>query len=154
PWIRRANVAQEFKSSIGWLSRTVRSYDEIPSIAQQGVEVGAPYLIIYGWSQITTGGMSYDAHPRPDLGGLEGLQRNLLKARELGSHPLAWYNGTLSAENNPDHLIQGNTWTAIDRWGSAILGGQWSLFEPFQIATIPNNDAWLEIDPTTGVKDF
>jgi hypothetical protein len=153
-WIRRPNVARKFQSSIGWLSRNIRSYDEIPRIAEQGVKVGAPYFIIYGWSKITAGGMSHSAYARTDLGGLESLQRNLRKARELGSHPMAWYNGTLSVETNPTHLIQANQWLALDRWGGEIVGGQWSLFEPLQMATSPNNDTWLEIDPTTGVKNY
>jgi len=151
--IHHPEVAKELQSSIGWLSRPVNSYDEIPVEAKRGVEVGAPYIIIYGWSQISSAGMSYSAFPRTDSGGIESLQRNLLKARELGSHPLAWYNGTLSVEQNPDHWTQGIHFVALDRWGGAILGGQWSLFEPFQISTSPNNDTWLENDPSSAA-DF
>jgi hypothetical protein len=152
--VHRADVAPELRSCIGWLSRPITNYDQIPAIAKQGVEVGAPYFIVYGWSQISAAGMSYSAYPRTDIGGIESLQRNLLKARELGSHPLAWYNGTLSVERNLDHMTQGKDWVTLDRWKGAIPGGQWSLFEPFQVATHPNNDTWLENDPSSGVKDF
>jgi len=147
--IHRPEVANELQSSIGWLSRSIKSYDQIPVEAQRGVEVGAPYIILYGWSQISAAGMSYSAYPRTDSGGIESLQRNLVKARELGSHPLAWYNGTLSVEQNPDHWTQGIYSVALDRWGGAILGGQWSMWEPSQIATRPNNDVWLEKDPSS-----
>lgn len=152
--VHRADVAKDLQSSIGWLSRPINNYDQIPAIAKQGVDVGAPYFIVYGWSEISAAGMSYSAYPRTDIGGIESLQRNLLKARELGSHPMAWYNGTLSVERNLDHMTQGKDWVSLDRWNGAVLGGQWSLFEPFQVATHPNNDTWLENDPSSGVKDF
>jgi hypothetical protein len=51
-------------------------------------------------------------------------------------------------------MTQGKDWVSLDRWNGAILGGQWSLFEPFQVATHPNNDTWLENDPSSGAKDF
>jgi hypothetical protein len=156
-WLRsrvhHPNIAKEFQSSIGWLSRSVRSYDEIPAIAQQGVEVGAPYFIIYGWGGISAAGYLFSAYPRADLGGIESLQRNLLKARELGSHPLAWTNRTISVETDLGHQTQAKHWVALDRWEGETLGGQWSLFEPFMFATVPNNEQWLELDPA-GAKDY
>jgi len=156
-WLRsrvhHPNIAKKFQSSIGWLSRSVRSYDEIPAIAQQGVEVGAPYFIIYGWAGIGAAGYLFSAYPRADLGGIESLQRNLLKARELGSHPLAWTNRTISVETDLGHQAQAKDWVALDRWGGGTLGGQWSLFEPFMLATVPNNEQWLELDPA-GAKDY
>jgi hypothetical protein len=153
-WIRRPAVAPELQSSIGWISRSVRSFDQIPEIARQGVEVGAPYFILYGWSQISPAGMAYDNYPRTELGGVEALRQNLQAARELGSYPLAWFNGTLTVESNPGHLLKGKHWVAIDRWGGEVLGGRWSLYEPFQIVTTPNSAPWIEFDPSTGAREF
>ena len=144
-WIRRPIIAPKLKSSIGWMSRAVSSYDEIPAIARQGVEVGAPYFIVYHWSQTGPAGQVYGTYPRADLGGLEALQRNLKKARELGSHPLAWLNATLSGDGTLDHLKQGKNWVVKDRWGGGIAGGQWGYG--------PNNVVWLEFDPS-GSKDL
>ncbi len=144
-WVRHPNIAKKFKSSIGWISRGVSSYDEIPTIAQQGVEVGAPYFLIYHWAECGPPGMAYGSYPRADLGGLEGLRRNLDKARELGSHPLAWFNGTESGDATFGHLTQGKYMVVIDRWGAGIDGGQWSYG--------PNNVVWLEFDPS-GSKDL
>jgi len=152
-WIRRPNVAREFQSSLGWVSRRPRTYDEIPVIAQQGVQVGAPYFIVYGWAQAGAAEMTYGAHPRVDLGGLKSLQRNLQKARELGSHPMAWFNGTLSGDTRPEHLALGYKWMALDRWGGGIPDGQWSLFGGVQPATTPNNEVWPQLDPS-GSKDL
>jgi hypothetical protein len=89
--------------------------------------------------------MVYGSYPRADLGGLEALQRNLLKARELGSHPLAWFNGTESGDATLGHLTQGKNMVVIDRWGGGIDGGQWSMG--------PSNVVWLELDPS-GSKDL
>ena len=147
-WIRYPDVAKEFQSSLGWISREPRSYEEIPSIAKQGVEVGAPYFIVYSWSQAGPAEMFYGAYPRADLGGIESLQRNLLKARGLGSHPLAWYNGTLTGDTGAGHLLEGKNWAAVDLWGGGIPDGQWSLFSLDQIATLPNNEVWLQLDPS------
>jgi len=147
-WIHYPDIAKEFQSSLGWISREPRSYEEIPSIAKQGVEVGAPYFIVYSWSQGEPPEMFYGAYPRADLGGIESLQRNLLKARDLGAHPLAWYNGTLTGDTRPDHLLEGKDWAAVDRWGGGIPDGQWSLFSLDQIATLPENEVWLQLDPS------
>ncbi len=144
-WIRRPAIAPKFKSSIGWISRGVSSYDEIPVIAKQGVDVGAPYFLVYHWTECGPPGMVYGSYPRAELGGLESLQRNLLKARELGSHPMAWFNGTESGDATQGHLTQGKNMVVIDRWGGAIDGGQWSYG--------PSNVVWLEFDPS-GSKDL
>jgi hypothetical protein len=143
--VRRPVIAQKFQTSLGWISRGVQSYDEIPTIAQQGVEVGAPYFLIYHWAECGPPGMAYGSYPRPDLGELESLQRNLLKARELGSHPLAWFNGTESGDGTLGHLTQGKHMVVIDRWGGAIDGGEWSGGS--------SNVVWLEFDPS-GSKDL
>ena len=143
--VRRPVIAKEFQTSLGWISRGVQSYDEIPTIAQQGVEVGAPYFLIYHWAECGPPGMAYGSYPRPDLGGLEALRRNLLKARELGSHPMAWFNGTESGDGTLGHLTQGKNMVVIDRWGGAIDGGEWSGGS--------SNVVWLEFDPS-GSKDL
>jgi len=154
PWIGRPSVPEKFKASIGWVSRGIRSFDEIPSVARQGVEVGAPYFIIYGWSAIGPQGMSYGAYPRTELGGVESLRKNLREARSLGSHPMAWFNGTVSVETNLEHQAMGRNWIATNRWGGELIDGRWSFFEPFQIVTLPNNDNWMQFDPSTGVKEY
>lgn len=153
-WIRRPSPPPTFQSSIGWISRNVRSFDQIPEMARQGVEVGAPYFILYGWNQIGAGGMAYGNYPRLKLGGAEALRRNLKTARELGSYPMAWINITLTVETNLGHQQMGKDWVALDRWGGELLGGRWSFYEPFQIVTTPNSDVWIEFDPSTGAKDF
>jgi len=153
-WIGRPAVPERFKSSLGWMSRGIRSFDEIPRTAKQGVEVGAPYFIIYGWSTIGPQGMSYGAYPRTDWGGVQGLQRNLAEARKLGSYPIAWFNGTVSVETNLEHLSMGKDWIATDRWGGDIFDGRWSFFEPLQIVTLDNNDVWFNFDPSTGVRGY
>ncbi len=153
-WVGRPKVPKELQESLGWISRGIRSFDDIPQIAKQGVDVGAPYFIVYGWSDIGPAGMSYNNYPRPELGGVESLQRNLLRARELGSYPMAWFNGTVSVETNLGHLQMGHDWTAIDRWGGQLEDGRWSFFEPFQIAANPNNDSWFEVDPSSGAQQY
>ena len=153
-WIGRPQVAPLLKASLGWISRNIRSYDEIPTHAKQGVEVGAPYFIMYGWSPIGSHGMSYDAYPRKEFGGLESLRRNLDAARALGSYPMAWTNETVSVETNLGHQLMGKDWTVMDRWGSAVLCGRWSFFEPMQIAIDHNNDVWMQMDPSTGDQEF
>jgi hypothetical protein len=154
PWVGRPKVPKELQESIGWISRGIRSFDDIPQIGKQGVDVGAPYFIVYGWSDIGPAGMSYNNYPRRELGGIESLQRNLLKARSLGSYPMAWFNGTVSVETNLSHLQMGHDWTAIDRWGGQLEDGRWSFFEPFQIAVNPNNDSWFEVDPSSGAQQY
>jgi hypothetical protein len=143
--VRRPQIASTFRSSIGWISRAVGSYDDIPAIAKQGVDVGAPYFIVYHWAEAGPPGMEFGSFPRQDLGGLDALRRNLRKARELGAHPMAWFNGTLSGDNTQDHLAQGKDWVVKDRWGAGIAGGQWRYG--------PENIVWLELDPS-GSKDF
>lgn len=153
-WIRRPEVAKAFQSSIGWLSRGIRSFDDIPAIAKQGVETGAPYLIIYGWNEGEINDWSYSYYPRQESGGLEPLRRNLDEARAAGAHPLAWFNGTMSVQTTLGHQRMGKDWVARDRYGSPLLGGRWSLFEPFQITSADDNDVFFEFDPGTGVKGF
>ena len=143
--VSRPLIAKTFQSSIGWMSRGVSNYDQIPAIAQQGLDVGAPYFIVYRWSEAGAAGMVWGAYPRKDLGGLASLRTNLEKARELGAHPLAWFNGTLSGDDTLDHLAQGKDMVSRDRWGSGIAGGQWTYG--------PENNVWLEFDPT-GSKDL
>lgn len=148
-WIRRPHVAPALKTSLGWISRGIRSYNEIPKLAKQGVYVGAPYFLIYGWSQIGSQGMTYGVHPRPSLGGLEALRRNLDKARALGAYPMAWSNETLSVQTGLGYQTMGRHWVAMDRWGSPLVGGRWSI-EPFQVSTMEGNDVWIQNDPSTG----
>jgi len=153
-WITRPKPPKELQQSIGWISRGIRSFDDIPVFGKQGVDIGAPYFIVYGWAAINTGGMTYDSYPRGEFGGVEALRRNLQAAKQLGSLPLAWFNGTTSVQSDMDHLLMGYNWTAIDRWGGQLLDGRWSLFSPGQVATINNNTQWFEMDPSTDVKNF
>jgi hypothetical protein len=153
-WIRRPQVAKTFQTSLGWLSRGVRSFDDIPSIAKQGLDVGAPYFLIYGWNQGDINDWSYRYYPRPELGGLESLRRNLQAARAMGAYPLAWFNGTMSVQTTPGHQRMGKDWVARDRYGSPILAGRWSLFFPFQITNADHNDIFLEFDFDSGARDF
>ncbi len=153
PWIRKPEVAKEFQSSLGWISRGANNFDELPAIAKQGVDVGAPYFIVYNWSAEGAAEMAYGTTPTIASGGLESLKRNLKKARELGSHPMAWFNTTLSGDSRAGHMLQGKDWVAKDRWGGGVLDGQWSLFNSILVATLPINEAWLQFDPS-GAKDL
>ncbi|MBZ5607686.1 MAG: hypothetical protein LAP38_05470 [Acidobacteriia bacterium] len=152
-WVRKPDVAKEFQSSLGWISRGAGNFDELPAIAKQGVDVGAPYFIVYNWSAEGAAEMAYGTTPTIASGGLESLKRNLKQARELGSHPMAWFNTTLSGDSRTGHMLQGKDWVAKDRWGGGVLDGQWSLFNSILVATLPINEAWLQFDPS-GAKDL
>jgi hypothetical protein len=147
-WIRKPDVAKEFQSSLGWISRGANNFDELPAIAKQGVDVGAPYFIVYNWSTEGAAEMVYGTTPAIASGGLESLQRNLKKARVLGSHPMAWFNGTVSGDSRAGHMLQGKNWVVQDRWGGGVLDGQWSLFNSILVATLPINEMWLQFDPS------
>jgi hypothetical protein len=153
-WITRPNPPREFRQSIGWMSHNIRSFDEIPVWAQKGLDVGVPYFLIYGWSEIGLGGMTYDSYPKKELGGIEALRSNLEAAKKLGSFPLAWFNGTTSVESNPEHMLMGYQWTAVDRWGAPILDGRWSLYDSSLVNSINENDEWFQLDPSTPAKAF
>jgi len=153
-WISRPKPPRELQQSIGWISRSIRSFDDIPVFAKEGVDVGAPYFIVYGWGDLSTGGMTYDSYPKIEFGGVEALRRNLEAAKQLGSLPLAWFNGTTSVQSDMDHLLVGYNWTAVDRWGGQLLDGRWSLFSPGQVASVSNNTQWFEMDPSTDAKQF
>jgi len=93
-WLRPGSAVRTWplSSELHWVDQP-RSplFDEIPKVASQGVDAGAPYFILYGWSQIGPQGMSYTSYPRVELGGEESLKLNLRKARELGAYPMAWF---------------------------------------------------------------
>jgi hypothetical protein len=153
-WIIRPHPPKEFEQSIGWLSHGIQSFDDIPLWAKKGVDIGAPYFLIYGWSAINLGGMTYDSYPKKELGGVAALRPNLEAAKKLGSFPLAWFNGTTTVESNPEHMLMGYQWTAVDRWGGSILDGRWSLRDTSIVSPINNNAEWFEVDPSTPAKDF
>jgi len=85
-WITRPKPPKQLQQSIGWISRGIQSFDQIPAIAKSGVEIGAPYFIVYGWGDLLNeAGMTYDSYPKTEFGGVKGLQRNLEAAKKLGS---------------------------------------------------------------------
>jgi len=154
-WITRPKPPEQLKESIGWISRGISSFDDIPSIAKSGVDIGAPYFIVYGWGDLMIhGGMTYDSYPKKEFGGVEALRRNLEAAKKLGSFPLAWFNGTTTVQSDMTHLQGGYKWAAVDRWGGLLLDGRWSLFSPGTPATVNDSDQWFEMDPSTGAKDY
>lgn len=154
-WITRPRPPKELQQSIGWISRGIQSFDQIPAIAKSGVEIGAPYFIVYGWGDLLNeGGMTYDSYPKTEFGGVEALRRNLEAAKKLGSFPLAWFNGTTTVQSDMDHLLVGREWAAVDRWGGLLLDGRWSLFSPGIVPAVNNSDQWFEMDPSTAAKEF
>ncbi len=154
-WITRPKPPKELQQSIGWISRGIRSFDQIPAIAKSGVEIGAPYFIVYGWGDLLNeGGMTYDSYPKTEFGGVEALRRNLEAAKKLGSFPLAWFNGTTTVQSDMDHMLVGREWAAVDRWGGLLLDGRWSLFSPGIVPAVNNSDQWFEMDPSTAAKNF
>jgi hypothetical protein len=154
-WITRPKPPKELQQSIGWISRGIQSFDQIPAIAKSGVEIGAPYFIVYGWGDLLNeGGMTYDSYPKTEFGGVEALRRNLEAAKKLGSFPLAWFNGTTTVQSDMDHMLVGREWAAVDRWGGLLLDGRWSLFSPGVVTAVNNSDQWFEMDPSTAAKSF
>jgi hypothetical protein len=153
-WLPRPQVAQRFRESLGWLSRPVSNFDQIPELARQGVEAGAPYMIVYGWYGSGMYGLSYDYYPQATLGGVESLRRNLRKARDLGACPLAWYNGTDTSEITREHREHARDWVVINRHGGIVIDGRWTLFEPNRPPTTEDNSTLMNLDMGTGAGPF
>src|SRR5882724_104100 len=153
-WMQRPSVAEKFKSSIGWLSRGVSSFDQIPAIAQTGVDVGAPYFIVYGWYIDGMNDLSYGYFPQFSAGGEPSLRENLKKARDLGAYPLAWYNGTTSVENTREHQQEGRDWVGVDRYKGIMVDGRWSLFDPDRPPTTDDATVDTNVDMGTEAGDF
>jgi len=157
-WLKRPDTPAAFKNSLGWMSRGIRSFDEIPTAAQQALDSGTAYLLVYGWfGSVANGGMnglSYEYFPQQILGGEESLRKNLKKARELGAHPLAWYNGTTSSEIKLEHKNQGKDWLIFNRYGSASVDGRWSLYDPDR-PPIPDDGAiYFNTNMGAGAGEF
>ncbi|MCB1686704.1 MAG: hypothetical protein KDI31_19540, partial [Pseudomonadales bacterium] len=153
-WSIKPERPDAFKQSIGWISQGVSHFDQIPEIARSGVEVGAPYFIVYGWYGYGMGRLSYDFHPRPMLGGVDGLRRNIKAAQELGAYPLAWFNGTTSVGSRPEHQQFGKDWIVVDRQGGLNVDGRWSLFDPDRPQTAADALVHFNYDMATPVKDY
>jgi hypothetical protein len=153
-WLQRPVVAAGLRSSIGWISRGITSYAQIPAIARTGVEVGAPYFIVYGWYGSGMHGLSYDYFPQAMLGGESSLRENLKAARALGAYPLAWYNGTTTSESALGHQERGRDWVVMNRQGGRVLDGRWSLFDPDRPPTTDDATILLNYDMGTAATDF
>ncbi len=153
-WMQRPKVAEKFQSSLGWLSRGVTSFDQIPAIAKTGVDVGAPYFIVYGWYIDGMNDLSYGYFPQFWLGGEPALRENLKKARDLGAYPMAWYNGTTTVESTREHQQEGRDWVDVDSYGGIMVDGRWSLFDPDRPPTTDDATVDLNVDMGTGAGDF
>jgi hypothetical protein len=153
-WSIKPERPDAFKKSIGWLSHGITDFDQIPQIARRGVEVGAPYFIVYGWYGYGMGRLSYDFHPRPMLGGVDGLRRNIKAAQALGAYPLAWFNGTTSVGSRPEHQEFARDWIVVDRQGGLNVDGRWSLFDPDRPQTAADAVVHFNFDMATPAKDY
>ncbi|MFO1466008.1 MAG: hypothetical protein U1F35_06160 [Steroidobacteraceae bacterium] len=157
-WQRRPVVPAAFRQSLGWMSRGINSYDQIPVYAAQAVASGTPYLLIYGWfGSIANGGMnglSYEYHPQQILGGEDSLRRNLQKAKDAGAYPLAWYNGTTSSEIKAEHRERGRDWILWNRHGGASIDGRWSLYDPDRPPTSDDASTIFNTDMGAGAATF
>lgn len=153
-WIRRPDPPEAFRSSLGWISHGITSYDQIPALAQRGVEAGAPYFIVYGWYGYGMTHLSYDYYAREMHGGAESLRRNLAAARALGAHPIAWYNGSTSVETTAGHQQQGKDWLVVDRHGGLTIDGRWSLFDPDRPQVTDDAVTHFNFDLGTPARDF
>jgi hypothetical protein len=153
-WVNKPSPPEAFKASLGWISHGITSFDEIPELARRGVEVGAPYFIVYGWFGYGMQHLSYDYYPRAMLGGEALLRANLLLARELGAYPLAWYNPTTTVASTREHLRYGKDWVIVDRWGGVQVDGRWSLFGPDRPQITDDATIDLNFDMGTPVSRF
>jgi hypothetical protein len=153
-WIERPQVPLKFQTSLGWLSRGLSSFDAIPALAREGVDLGIPYLLLYGWFSGNMHTLSYAYHPRTELGGEESLRRNLAAARALGAHPLAWFNGTTSVESMREHHEFGRNWIVVDFLGGMDLDGRWTLYGPDRPPTVDDNSVNFNFDMGAGAADY
>ena len=153
-WMQRPKVAPLLQSSIGWLSRGITSFDQIPEIAQTGVDAGAPYFLVYGWYIDGMNDLSYGYFPQYWLGGDTGLRQNLKKARSLGAYPIAWYNGTTSVESTREHQEEGWRWGIVDKYNGIQVDGRWSLFDPDRPPTTDDATVDTNTDMGTGAAEF
>lgn len=153
-WMQRPKVAEKFQSSLGWLSRGITSFDQIPVITKTGVDVGAPYFIVYGWYIDGMNDLSYGYFPQYWLGGEVALRENLKKAQDLGGYPLAWYNGTTTVESTREHQQEGRNWVAVDSYDGIMVDGRWSLFDPNRPPTTDDATVDFNVDMGTGSADF
>jgi hypothetical protein len=153
-WVKKPDPPDAFKASLGWISHGITSFEEIPELARRGVEVGAPYFIVYGWFGYGMQHLSYDYYPRAMLGGETSLRANLLQARELGAYPLAWFNPTTTVASTREHLRYGKDWVIVDRWGGVQVDGRWSLFGPDRPQITDDATIDLNFDMGTPVSRF
>jgi hypothetical protein len=153
-WVTKPRPPAAFQASLGWISQGVTSFDEIPGLARRGLEVGAPYFIVYGWFGYGMNRLSYEYYPREMLGGVDTLRRNLREARALGAYPLAWYNPTTTVASTPEHLLFGKDWVQVDRHGGMQVDGRWSLFDPDRPQTTDDATVALNYDMGTPVKGY
>jgi len=145
-WLERPVVANRFRESLGWVSRGVSDFDQIPALARDAVTAGFPYLLIYGWYGSGMNGLSYDFYPQASLGGEESLRRNLAEARRLGAYPLAWYNGTTTSEITREHREHGRDWVVVNRNGGLVVDGRWTLFDPDRPPSTEDNAILMNLD--------
>src|SRR5882724_10376886 len=153
-WMKRPNVAPKLQSGLGWLSRGITAFDQIPEIAQTRVDVGAPYFLVYGWYIDGMNDLSYGYFPQFWLGGETALRENLKKARDLGAYPIAWFNGTTSVESTREHQQEGWRWGVVDRYNGIQLDGRWSLFDPDRPPTTEDSTVDTNTDMGTGAAEF
>ena len=153
-WLHRPLVAQKFRNSLGWVSRGVSDFDQIPALARDALDAGIPYLLIYGWYGRGMNGLSYDFFAQDALGGEASLRRNLRAARELGAYPLAWYNGTTTSEIMPGHRAHGHDWVAVNRHGGIVIDGRWTLFDPDRPPSTEDASTLMNYDMATPAAAF
>jgi hypothetical protein len=153
-WVQRPIVAQKFRDSLGWVSRGVSDFDQIPALARDALDAGIPYLLIYGWYGRGMSGLSYDFVPQASLGGEASLRRNLRAARDLGAYPLAWYNGTTTSEIMPEHREYGRDWVAVNRHGGVVIDGRWTLFDPDRPPSTEDASTLMNYDMATPAGPF
>jgi hypothetical protein len=153
-WLQRPVVALKLRESLGWVSRGISDFDQIPAIARDAVDAGIPYVLLYGWYGSGMNGLSYDFFPQSTLGGEESLRRNLGEARRLGAYPLAWYNGTTTSEVTREHREHGRDWVAVNRHGGIVVDGRWTLFDPDRPPTTEDASTLMNYDMATPAAAF
>jgi hypothetical protein len=153
-WLARPVVAQKFRETLGWVSRGISDFDQIPAMARDAVDAGIPYVLLYGWYGGGMSGLSYDFFPQASLGGAESLRRNLREARRIGAYPLAWYNGTTTSEITREHREHGRDWVAVNRHGGIVVDGRWTLFDPDRPPTSDDASTLMNYDMGTPAAAF
>jgi hypothetical protein len=103
-WLPRVNSGAEVQESLGWVSRGISSFEQIPAIARTAVDVGAPYVLLYRWYGGGMSRLSYGFFPQSILGSEASLRENL--ARPVRSAPTRWPGTT--ATTAEQHLNTGN----------------------------------------------